>query len=86
MAVGYGGARSVAAEGDSAVITTTFAACRSRLGKRRSYCRPSAPGLRVLVGSMHSVADAERVGGLALHAAKLARRACLKRSMDTSPK
>lgn len=30
--------------------------------------------LRVVVGSMQSVADAERMGGLALHVAKIARR------------
>jgi hypothetical protein len=43
------------------------------------------PGiLRAIVGAMQN--DAERMGGLALHVAKLDRRPCLKSSMDTSPK
>jgi phosphate transport system protein len=35
---------------------------------------PVAGDLRVVVGSMQNVADAERMGGLALHVAKIARR------------
>ncbi len=35
---------------------------------------PVAGDLRAVVGSMQSVADAERMGGLALHVAKIARR------------
>lgn len=35
---------------------------------------PVASDLRTVVGSMQSVADAERMGGLALHVAKIARR------------
>ena len=35
---------------------------------------PVAGDLRLVVGSMQSVADAERMGGLALHIAKIARR------------
>ena len=35
---------------------------------------PVAGDLRVVVGSMQNVADAERMGGLALHVAKLVRR------------
>lgn len=35
---------------------------------------PVATDLRTIVGSMQNVADAERMGGLALHVAKIARR------------
>ncbi|CDO07020.1 phosphate transport system regulatory protein PhoU [Mycolicibacterium cosmeticum] len=35
---------------------------------------PVASDLRLVVGSMQSVADSERMGGLALHVAKIARR------------
>lgn len=35
---------------------------------------PVAGDLRIVVGSMQNVADAERMGGLALHVAKIARR------------
>lgn len=35
---------------------------------------PVAGDLRIVVGSMQNVADAERMGGLAVHVAKLARR------------
>jgi phosphate transport system protein len=35
---------------------------------------PVAADLRIIVGSMQNVADAERMGGLALHVAKIARR------------
>src|SRR6476469_7493158 len=35
---------------------------------------PVAGDLRLVVGSMQNVADAERMGGLALHVAKIARR------------
>jgi phosphate transport system protein len=35
---------------------------------------PVASDLRTVVGSMQNVADAERMGGLALHVAKIARR------------
>ena len=34
---------------------------------------PVAGDLRLVVGSMQNVADAERMGGLALHVAKIAR-------------
>src|SRR5690349_21000317 len=52
---------------------------------------PVAGDLRVVLGSLQNVADAERMGGLALHVAEIARRRHPARtlpeeSMTTSPK
>ena len=47
---------------------------------------PVAGDLRLVVGSMQNVADAERMGGLALHVAKIARRRHPKRCVGTSPR
>ena len=52
---------------------------------------PVAGDLRLVVGSMQNVADAERMGGLALHVAKIARAdipstRCPKRCTGTSPR
>ena len=42
---------------------------------------PVAGDLRLVVGSMQNVADAERMGGLALHVAKIARRRYPERAL-----
>jgi phosphate transport system protein len=51
---------------------------------------PVAGDLRLVVGSMQNVADAERMGGLALHVAKIARRRHPERALPeetaTSPR